>query len=91
MPNVTHPKTGVTFPDQKHLTIKVGDRVSISAQGTRVTGTVHTANHWGDEGWFVELVAADVFGSVAYWKQYQDGGFISNINGEEQKEASLND
>lgn len=57
--------------------IKKGDTVTVNAQGIRVTGTVHSADNYGDTGWYIELTGADVPGGYSYWKQRDDGGFIT--------------
>jgi len=76
-------KIHVKFLDQSHLKIQEGDRVTIKAQGTKVTGTVTSASHYGREGWFVELNDADNGFGAAYWKQYLDGGYVTQINGKD--------
>lgn len=73
--------TKCKFYDQSDLTIKPGDYVTIVAQGTRVTGTVVSASHYGREGWFIELTDATNNLGYAYWKQYLDGGYVTKING----------
>lgn len=70
----------------KEVNINKGDRVVIEAQGTIVSGRVISVNYYpqimdeDDYGWQIELSNASVFGGYSHWKQWQDGGFISEIN-----------
>lgn len=64
------------------LTISVGDRIKVRAQGITVEGTVHTVAYWeGDGGWYIEMLDANVPGGYSYWKQGVDGGHIEEVNG----------
>ena len=56
--------------------IEKGDKVTIQVQGIEVTGEVYSANHYGKDGWYIELTNANVSGGYSYWKQGQDGGDI---------------
>lgn len=62
------------------VTVKKGDRVTINAQGIRVTGTVVNVYHWGADGWDIETTDANVPGGYSRWKQNQDGGEIVQVN-----------
>jgi hypothetical protein len=74
---------GATY---KGVTVKVGDRITVQAQGIAVTGTVVTADHYGEEdGWYIQMTDANVPGGFSYWKQGFDGGRITHINGKEVK------
>ena len=62
----------------KHL--DKGTEVTINAQGINVTGEVISAQHYGDEGWYIELL--DTKGNYRYWKERYDGGHLTHIEGE---------
>lgn len=56
--------------------IKKGDKVTIKAQGIKVTGIVYSATFYNNEGWHIELIEANIPGGYSYWKQNQDGGTV---------------
>ncbi len=64
------------------VTVNVGDSITIEAKGIRVTGKVYSVDFWGgNDGWYIELVNANVPGGYSYWKQGFDGGSIVELNG----------
>lgn len=65
------------------FTISKGDRITIAAQGIKVTGTVLNADWYDPEGWYIEMNEANVPGGYSYWKQRYDGGKIVAINGKD--------
>lgn len=69
----------------KGLTVEVGNSITISVQNIWVKGTVHSVEHYDDNGWYIELVDANVPGGYSYWKQIQDGGEIVEVNGTKVK------
>jgi len=74
----------------KGVTVHKGDRVTVEAQGRKVTGTVVHVEAYtppqgvnaNDDGWLIEMVDANVLGGHSYWKQYLDGGQVIEVNGE---------
>lgn len=59
------------------------DKVTIAAQGIKVTGTVTAVEHWGGhDGWDIEMKDANVRGGYSRWKQGTDGGKIIQVNGQ---------
>ena len=59
-------------------TIRQGDHLTIRAQGIVISGTVLSANFWGDkDGWYIELATDQ--GGYSYWKQGCDGGEIMAV------------
>lgn len=61
-----------------HKTISKDSIVTIQAKGITITGTVLTANYWGEEdGWYIEIL--DEQGMYRYWKQGQDGGELIDV------------
>ncbi len=65
------------------FTISVGDRITVKAQGLKVTGTVVTVEHNGPDGWYIQMNEANVPGGFSYWKQGIDGGKIVEHNNKE--------
>ncbi len=64
------------------LVINKGDTVVIKAQGIQVRGKVLSAAYYGGrDGWYIELIEANVPGGYSYWKQGLDGGSIIEVNG----------
>lgn len=66
---------------QSSLKVAVGDRIIVRVDSFSVEGTVHSAAHYGEDGWYIEMIEASVPGGVSYWKQGIDGGQIISING----------
>jgi len=64
------------------LDLKPGDIIAIKAKGITVRGTILSACYYGPEdGWYIELINANVPGGYSYWKQGLDGGKIVEVNG----------
>lgn len=61
--------------------IQKGDIVEISALGINVRGKVVFVDHYGDDGWDIELTDANVKGGYSHWKQQLDGGNLVSVNG----------
>lgn len=59
--------------------IEKGDQITIDAQGIVVRGIVYSAQHYPDDGWYIEIEQANVPGGFSYWKQKQDGGRIVDV------------
>lgn len=62
---------------RKHLVKDT--EVTIHAKGMVITGKVLSADHYGQDGWYIELI--DTRGTYRYWKQGQDGGELVSIDG----------
>jgi len=60
-------------------TINKGDTVTIKAQGITVTGTVLSAEHYEDSGWYIEMNNTNVPGGYSYYKQRYDGGEVVSV------------
>lgn len=63
--------------------VKKGDTIEVKAQGMTITGTVYSASHYGESGWYIEIEEANVPGGYSYWKQGSDGGSLTKVNGKE--------
>lgn len=66
----------------QQLTLKIEpkDTVRIKAQGVTREGEVLSAHNYGSkDGWYIEMI--DPTYGYCYWKQGQDGGCITHING----------
>jgi len=59
--------------------ISKGDTVTIKAQGMTVKGDVLSAEHYGKDGWYIELINANVPGGYSYYKQRYDGGNVVDV------------
>lgn len=67
--------------DNRCNEVRVGDEVTIKAQGLTITGKVLSADWWGyEDGWYIELQSKKGY---HYWKQNYDGGKLIAINGQE--------
>jgi len=60
--------------------INKNDTVTIKAQGITVTGEVLSAEHNGKNGWYIELINANVPGGYSYYKQIYDGGDVVGVS-----------
>lgn len=69
------------------ITIRIGDVVKITAQGTTRQGTVVSASNYGNRYqddppcWYIEL--NDPYRGPVYWKQDADGGTVEVITSQE--------
>lgn len=64
---------------QSGVVVNVDDEIVFKWQGIEVKGKVLSADHYGDDGWYIEFnKTTDGYG---YWKQGPDGGKLIGVNG----------
>jgi hypothetical protein len=73
---------------EQKFSVIPGQQIEITAGSIKVSGTVATVNHWGQAGWQIEVMNANVPGGYAAWKQWQDGGEITKLDGKTIKRVS---
>lgn len=73
---------------QQHLEIQKGDSIKITTKTSTVKGTVNVFHKY-DEGWDIEIENANVSGGYCRWKQWQDGGYVSELNGQTMGDPEL--
>jgi hypothetical protein len=67
--------------DDHGRTINPGDHITVATHGITVQGTVISAHWFGaEDGWYIEMTAANVPGGYSYWKQRWDGGDVVAIH-----------
>lgn len=60
--------------------IEKGTPITIVVGMTFCSGTVLTADNWGEDGgWYIEFT--DSNGNYRYWKQRYDGGHLIEVDG----------
>jgi len=57
----------------------VGQVIALQVGRTNVRGVVISADHFGKDGWYIELT--DENGLYRYWKQGSDGGKLRAVDG----------
>lgn len=73
---------------QQNLEIQKGDSIKVTTRTLTVKGIVSTFHKY-DEGWDIEIDNANVSGGYCRWKQWQDGGYISELNGQKMGDPEL--